>query len=738
MVAVTGSVTADDLLKIELPATRATVSPDGRWLSCAMRSVSTDFEIGVLFMPNGAPHATEGAQVRVWDLESGESTNVGAGLGRSWFPVWSPDSTTIAFYSDANDSVNLWIWSIGDANPRCVSDRALLARPPHFDMDQPRWSPDGRRVLVLLRPDGWVGTPRPKRGVVVESSLDGPTVDVLESPPPPKVHAATRAQNPWAPQSHLAWIDVATGDVEVLAEDLHPQSILLSPDGTQVAVLGHHLREDDPTAAIHMRLDLIDARGGENAVLEVATGLRHSRIDSSLPFPRWSPFDGTLAWVREGVLGVLRPGAQAAEVITSEIQLEEILLGWASPTEVVALRAGDAPSWSGAHTSIWVVSVIDGSARQLALPETCGRPALGEAADGSVAFGDTVLVLSQHEVTRAFEAWTLPLSGEPGTLVHSVAGTLSTAKGLPDGRLLVRYEDEATPPQQWSTTIAFDDIRVLINSNPDLERIRMGRAQFVSWKDTACNEMRGSILMPPDWDGTPVPVVGELYVGLSFSRFAHRWDAIGGTITHQLLAANGIAVFMPDIPALTPAIPPIGGIASFVLPGFDELVAQGLADENRLGVMGQSGGGACVNRILTETNRFKAGIASASISNLASWYGQLRVYDGNPAVGGGHHILEAVMGGAPWEVPQTYIDESPIFHADKIDTPLMLIQGELDGTCGVEQAGEMFTALHRLGKRAVFLRYRGEDHAPSHYTGANRLDVFERVLAWWGEHLLPA
>ena len=95
---------------------------------------------------------------------------------------------------------------------------------------------------------------------------------------------------------------------------------------------------------------------------------------------------------------------------------------------------------------------------------------------------------------------------------------------------------------------------------------------------------------------------------------------------------------------------------------------------------------------------------------------------------------QAKMGGSLWEFPERYIENSPIFFLDKVETPLLLVVGALD-VLAVPQAGEMFSGLRRLGKTAVLARYEGEGHAQvSTWRYPNVFDYWQRVLAWFDEH----
>ncbi len=90
----------------------------------------------------------------------------------------------------------------------------------------------------------------------------------------------------------------------------------------------------------------------------------------------------------------------------------------------------------------------------------------------------------------------------------------------------------------------------------------------------------------------------------------------------------------------------------------------------------------------------------------------------------------------PWDDPQRYLRNSPLLNVKSIDAPVMLIHGDLDSTVPFTQAEEMFTALYRLNKEAVFVRYWGEGHRLA-ASPANVRDFYDRVFAWYDRYIGP-
>jgi len=193
---------------------------------------------------------------------------------------------------------------------------------------------------------------------------------------------------------------------------------------------------------------------------------------------------------------------------------------------------------------------------------------------------------------------------------------------------------------------------------------------------------------------------------------------------------------MPLIPYGEPASPYIE-LTKGVLPAVDRLIDVGIADPHRLGLMGQSIGGYSVYGIITQTTRFRAAVAVAGFSDLLSLYGTFdaRLRYESTVHQDPFRMWSSETGGMrfpPWLDLEQYLRNSPISYADRVETPLLIIQGDLDYV-PIQQGEEFFTALYRQNKRAEFVRYWGEDHLLS--SPANIRDMWQRIYAWFDAFL---
>jgi dipeptidyl aminopeptidase/acylaminoacyl peptidase len=174
-------------------------------------------------------------------------------------------------------------------------------------------------------------------------------------------------------------------------------------------------------------------------------------------------------------------------------------------------------------------------------------------------------------------------------------------------------------------------------------------------------------------------------------------------------------------------------IAAAELPGNDRLVDLGIVDPDRLGILGHSYGGYSVLALLVQTNRFRAALASAGFADLVSGYRSL--WPGGGSTEASIENGQGLMGGSVWQHRERFIENSPFYYLDRVETPVLLVHGT-DDTLPVADSDQTFVALRRLGKTVEYARYEGEGHAA--WSAPNAADLIERMTTWFGEHLKGA
>lgn len=246
--------------------------------------------------------------------------------------------------------------------------------------------------------------------------------------------------------------------------------------------------------------------------------------------------------------------------------------------------------------------------------------------------------------------------------------------------------------------------------------------------------MRGALLLPANYrPGRRYPLIVRLG-GESSADAIHQFGVTPIFILEnmQLFATRGYAVLVPDAPRGVET--PMADLAKAILPGVNRLIELGIVDPERLGVMGHSIGGYAALGLLVQTPRFKAAVSTAAPANWFTLYGELSPAGDAWGIG----VTEdggGLMRSTPWEKREKYIENSPYFYLDRIETPLFIMQGTADEGVYPYNSDEVFVGLRRLGKKAVYLKYAGEGHFLTKYE--NQLDYLTRVVAWFDVHLKP-
>jgi dipeptidyl aminopeptidase/acylaminoacyl peptidase len=284
----------------------------------------------------------------------------------------------------------------------------------------------------------------------------------------------------------------------------------------------------------------------------------------------------------------------------------------------------------------------------------------------------------------------------------------------------------------WVANRNFTRIRQLTHVNPDLERYRAGEARLIDYSTAEGKKIQATLLLPVNYQNDKrYPLIVWVYGGSMLSANVNRYGGSGNEHHNlQLLSSRGYAVLLPDTPLGVGT--PMQDIAKTVLPAVDKTIEMGVADPDRLGVMGISYGGYSTLALLVQTPRFKAAIMDVGFGNLSSMWGEM-LKNGTSLGIGWAEDGQGRMGGPPWQFPERYVQNSPAFFLNKIETPLLISQGGMD--VSPHQADEIFVGLRRLGKKVIYVRYENEGHGIEH--PSNRIDYWNRVIDWFASHLHP-
>lgn len=313
----------------------------------------------------------------------------------------------------------------------------------------------------------------------------------------------------------------------------------------------------------------------------------------------------------------------------------------------------------------------------------------------------------------------------------------------PERRLAAVIDRPGTATTLWVVS-ADGSRREVLTLNRHLADVAGGTPVRIDHEGPAGDRRMSWLLLPPGYrEGDRVPTVVNLYPGWIGRESWTRWrvDQVAALNDH-VLAGAGYAVLYPSLPVRYEQVPrdPLEGLVADVDAAVDAAIAMGFVDPERVAVQGQSLGGYATGAIIGLTDRFRTAVAQAGLYDLVSSYGQFDIrqrhdHDERGLDLFGASILETSQGGMgapPWEDAERYLRNSPLMHVPEIDTPILIMTGDRD-IVSTTQAEEYFTALTRLGKDAVMLRYYGEGHI--YNSAANIRDLWERVISWYRETL---
>ncbi len=330
------------------------------------------------------------------------------------------------------------------------------------------------------------------------------------------------------------------------------------------------------------------------------------------------------------------------------------------------------------------------------------------------------------------------LSLQDGKLTKLIMGDYRFAnliKARMTNTFLFTRESFREFPDVWVSDGSFTAPRKLSTANPQMSRYLWGSVERFSWTSADNLPLEGLLYKPEGFDPKKkYPMIVYFYEKNAENLHQHWAPApIRSFINYSLYASNGYVVFVPDV------VYKIGfpgeSAMNCIMPGVTSLIAKGFVDEKRIGIQGHSWGGYQIAYMVTRTNLFAAAEAGAPVVNMISAYGGIR-WESGLARMAQYEQTQSRIGGSLWEKPMHYIENSPIFFADKVQTPLLMMHNDADGAVPWYQGIEYYLALRRLGKPVWMLNYNGQGHGLTQRQ--DRTDFARRMMQFFDHYLKDA
>ncbi len=289
-------------------------------------------------------------------------------------------------------------------------------------------------------------------------------------------------------------------------------------------------------------------------------------------------------------------------------------------------------------------------------------------------------------------------------------------------------------PDILATDTRFTAPRKVSDGGAQLAPFLWGSAELVPYRGPDGQELSGMLCKPAGFDPKKkYPMIVYIYERLSSN--VHRFMAPAPTVVIDpaFYTSNGYLVLMPDIVYATGHPGP--SAYRCVMAATDAVVAQGFVDENALGLEGHSWGGYETCYILTQTGRFRAAEAGAIVGNMTSASAAIGDSSGRSRQFK-YEKTQSRIGATLQAAPQLYVENSPVFFADRVTTPLLILHNDHDDIVPWPQAVEFFLALRRAGKEAYLFNYNDELH--SLRRRANQQDFARRMHQFFDHYLKGA
>ena len=308
------------------------------------------------------------------------------------------------------------------------------------------------------------------------------------------------------------------------------------------------------------------------------------------------------------------------------------------------------------------------------------------------------------------------------------------AKAKRADRFVYAVEAFNDSPDYFASGANLADAKQVTTTNPFMGDYAWGRSALIDYKTKQGVPLQGAVYYPANYDPSKkYPMVVYMYEKLSDGLHQFSMPSERQVYNAAAFTTRGYVYLQPDI-VFRPRDPGLSVVES-VLPAVQRVIDMGLADPNKIGIVGHSWGGFDSVFLATHTNVFRAAVAGAPITDLVSNYGNHHWSSGiaeTDHIETGQQRMQVPL----YEDLQAYIRNSALYAAHTMQTPLLMMFGENDGTVHWHQGVALYNIARRAGKNVVMLAYAGEDHGLR--KRQNQIDYHHRIFEWFDHYLTGA
>ncbi len=643
------------------------------------------------------------------------------GKGKYTMLTWDREQTQVAFLSDRDDAAaktprsKLYLWPRG-AN---AAVETVTSATPGFPADlavsdkaAPAFSRDGKKLYVAagLPPK----PPRPPADAPADD--EKVTADLWrwndDHVQPIQKVRATQDRN----RSYRGVLDLASKRYTQLADPTLAQ-VSLSDDGTRA------LGGDDRA---YRKLSDFDGRYTDYTLVDPTTGARRAGLKQFRgSAPQWSPDGRWAAYYTDKHWHVIDTATGATRNLTAK--LKPVFWNEQDDRPEPPSAYGTA-GWTKDSTAFLAYDRFDtwqlfadgrapknltaghGRTTKTALRVQRIEPVDDEDDVRGIDPAKPLYLRGESEESRAsgffrttFAATTAPVRLVWGDKSYRYLGRAQAADVL-----LVSASRFDEFPDVQVTDSSFAKLTKATDGGAQLAQFAWGRSELLSFRSTDRVPLQAALYKPANFDPKKkYPMIVYIYERLAQGVHGFVNPAPGTSINLSFYTSNGYVVLAPDIVYKTGE--PGQSALRCVLPAIDAVVKLGFVDEQAIGIQGHSWGGYQIAYLVTQTDRFRCAEAGAPVGNMTSAYSGIRWGTGLPRQFQ-YEQTQSRIGKKLTDAPQTYLDNSPIFHIAKVKTPLLLLHNDADDAVPWYQGIELFLALRRHEKAAWLFNYNGQAH----------------------------
>ncbi len=658
---------------------------------------------------------------------------------------WNNQTGVLAFLAgltnkkgEKEDS-DLYLWSPGEQEAMLVlSDNELQEDWKIWHTNKIQWSKDGKRLFLGTKPGSEILEPEEQKPDSLKSLysnediLADRTVDVWHWNDP---YINPQQKKRWENEKNRTYTGIyyPADDRFVQLADMEMPEIRITESSQ--TILGS-------SSVPYAKWVTWDGRYSDYYLVDISSGKKEKVITAHQGRPSLSPDGKFLSWYKNGDWHLMDASSIESRNLTESLDVPFADEDWDYPEDTPGYGVAD---WLNASEAllvydkydIWLFPTAGGDA--LCLTEGKGRAEKLQfrirKLDREKLFlesGESLLLTAYHDLKKYTALYSMK-AGKAGVnlLVEEQKKYTVVAKALEADMLLYTRQSYTEFPDLWVTDLKFKKPKQLSDLNAQTQGIAWGEAELVEWSSLDGTAMQGILIKPGNYEpGKKYPVL--VYYYRFFSNRLYDFNRV--ELTHRpcfpYYASNGYAIFLPDI--RFDIGNPGYSATKCLVPGVQKLIDMGIADPEAICLHGHSWSGYQTAFAITQTNIFTCAIAGAPVSNMTSAYSGIR-WGSGLARQFQYEKSQSRIGGSLWEARDLYIENSPVFFADRIETPLLIMFGDKDDAVPWYQGIELYLAMRRLEKESHFLQYRNEPHHPKVY--ANKLDCTIRYKEYLDHYL---